>query len=419
MARLFGTDGIRGVANVDLKPTTAYALGRAVASPPGRTRWGDRGRPGHPSLGRHVRGRDRGRGDEPRGRRPRRRRHPDPGPGVHRGERPVRGRDHGLRLAQPGRRQRAQGARRRRAQARRRDRGRAGAADLADRGAARRPQRRPRPDDRRVGPARRLPGAPDRAGRGGRGRRVCGSCSTAPTARARWPARGSWRRPAPGSRSSTPTRTASTSTSSRARPRRRRWPRPSSPPAPMPGSPSTATPTGSSRSTPADASSTATRSSGILALDRLGRDDLPGGGLVVSVLSNGGLQAAVEAAGGQVVRTPVGDKYILEGMQVSGAVLGGEKSGHVIILEHTTSGDGIVTALEVLRVMTRRGGEPGRARRRDPDAAPATARREGPSQGPVGGRSGPPAGDRQRERPSRGERVGSSSGRPARSPRCG
>ena len=94
---------------------------------------------------------------------------------------------------------------------------------------------------------------------------------------------------------------------------------------------------------------------GILALDRLGRDALPGGGLVVSVLSNGGLQAVVEAAGGQVVRTPVGDKYILEGMQVSGAVLGGEKSGHVIVLEHTTSGDGIVTALEVLRVMARRG----------------------------------------------------------------
>jgi phosphoglucosamine mutase len=74
----------------------------------------------------------------------------------------------------------------------------------------------------------------------------------------------------------------------------------------------------------------------------------------VSVLSNGGLQAVVEEAGGQVVRTPVGDKYILEGMQVSGAGLGGEKSGHVIILEHTTSGDGIVTALEVLGVMARR-----------------------------------------------------------------
>jgi phosphoglucosamine mutase len=76
---------------------------------------------------------------------------------------------------------------------------------------------------------------------------------------------------------------------------------------------------------------------------------------VVSILSNGGLQRAVEAAGGEVVRTPVGDKYILEGMQVSGATLGGEKSGHVIVLEHTTSGDGIVTALEVLRVMTARG----------------------------------------------------------------
>jgi phosphoglucosamine mutase len=92
---------------------------------------------------------------------------------------------------------------------------------------------------------------------------------------------------------------------------------------------------------------------GILALERLERGALPGG-LVVSILSNGGLQRAVEAAGGEVVRTPVGDKYILEGMQVAGAMLGGEKSGHVIVLEHTTSGDGIVTALEVLRVMTGR-----------------------------------------------------------------
>jgi phosphoglucosamine mutase len=93
---------------------------------------------------------------------------------------------------------------------------------------------------------------------------------------------------------------------------------------------------------------------GILALDRLRRGALPGG-VVVSVLSNGGLQTVVEAAGGHVVRTPVGDKYILEGMQVSGARLGGEKSGHVIDLDHTTSGDGIVTALEVLRVMTESG----------------------------------------------------------------
>jgi len=97
---------------------------------------------------------------------------------------------------------------------------------------------------------------------------------------------------------------------------------------------------------------------GILALDRLATHDGDGPArrtLVVSVLSNGGLQGAVEAAGGAVVRTPVGDKYILEGMQVSGAGLGGEKSGHVIVREHTTSGDGIVTALEVLRVMAATG----------------------------------------------------------------
>jgi phosphoglucosamine mutase len=99
---------------------------------------------------------------------------------------------------------------------------------------------------------------------------------------------------------------------------------------------------------------------GVLALERLARSgadpaDPAIGTLVVSVLSNGGLQQAVEAAGGSVVRTPVGDKYILEGMQVSGAGLGGEKSGHVIVREHTTSGDGLVTALEVLRVATASG----------------------------------------------------------------
>jgi len=99
---------------------------------------------------------------------------------------------------------------------------------------------------------------------------------------------------------------------------------------------------------------------GVLALERLSRDgadaaDPAIGTLVVSVLSNGGLQHAVESAGGTVVRTPVGDKYILEGMQVSGAGLGGEKSGHVIVREHTTSGDGLVTALEVLRVVTASG----------------------------------------------------------------
>lgn len=94
---------------------------------------------------------------------------------------------------------------------------------------------------------------------------------------------------------------------------------------------------------------------GILALERLARGALERGSLVVSVLSNGGLSGVIEAAGGRLVRTPVGDKHILAAMLVSGAGLGGEKSGHVIIREHANSGDGIVTAIELLRVMTAAG----------------------------------------------------------------
>jgi phosphoglucosamine mutase len=93
----------------------------------------------------------------------------------------------------------------------------------------------------------------------------------------------------------------------------------------------------------------------VLALDRIARGRLPNGALVVSVLSNGGLQRTIEAAGGQIIRTPVGDKNILEAMMVNGAGLGGEKSGHVIVMEHATSGDGILTAIEVLAVMSRTG----------------------------------------------------------------
>jgi phosphoglucosamine mutase len=94
---------------------------------------------------------------------------------------------------------------------------------------------------------------------------------------------------------------------------------------------------------------------GIIALDRLARAALAGSTLVVSVLSNGGLAAVVEGRGGRVIRTPVGDKYILDAMLVHGAGVGGEKSGHVIVREHATSGDGIVTALEVLGIMARTG----------------------------------------------------------------
>ena len=141
---------------------------------------------------------------------------------------------------------------------------------------------------------------------------------------------------------------------------------------------------------------------------------------MVSILSNGGLQAAVEAAGGEVVRTPVGDKYILEGMQVSGATLGGEKSGHVIVLEHTTSGDGIVTALEVLRVMVRRGKRAlAELAADDPAPATAAARRARPVTR-TSGRAIRSSGGRSPRRPHDWRaRAACSSGRPAPSPRCG
>ncbi|MEX2547093.1 MAG: phosphoglucosamine mutase, partial [Chloroflexota bacterium] len=94
---------------------------------------------------------------------------------------------------------------------------------------------------------------------------------------------------------------------------------------------------------------------GIIALDRLARGTLGNGLTVVSVLSNGGLEEAITAAGGTVARTPVGDKYILDGMLVMDAALGGEKSGHIIIREHANAGDGIVTALEVLSILVSTG----------------------------------------------------------------
>jgi phosphoglucosamine mutase len=94
---------------------------------------------------------------------------------------------------------------------------------------------------------------------------------------------------------------------------------------------------------------------GIIALDRLARNALPQGIVVASVLSNGGLERAVKSAGGTVARTPVGDKYIVDGMIVMDAGLGGEKSGHVVIRDRSGGGDGIVTALEIMSIICRTG----------------------------------------------------------------
>ncbi len=78
---------------------------------------------------------------------------------------------------------------------------------------------------------------------------------------------------------------------------------------------------------------------------------LPGDTVVGTVMSNLGLERALARRGMRLVRTQVGDRYVLEEMQRLGAALGGEQSGHVIYLDHATTGDGLVTALMTLRVL--------------------------------------------------------------------
>lgn len=82
---------------------------------------------------------------------------------------------------------------------------------------------------------------------------------------------------------------------------------------------------------------------------------LKGDMLVATVMSNLGLERALAASGIRMLRTPVGDRYVLEEMLRTGAVLGGEQSGHVIFLEHATTGDGLLTALLLLDTVRRTG----------------------------------------------------------------
>lgn len=77
--------------------------------------------------------------------------------------------------------------------------------------------------------------------------------------------------------------------------------------------------------------------------------------VVATVMSNLGMLQALEAAGIHVRQTAVGDRYVLEAMRAGGFVLGGEQSGHVILREHATTGDGVLTALHVLHRMARTG----------------------------------------------------------------
>ena len=89
----------------------------------------------------------------------------------------------------------------------------------------------------------------------------------------------------------------------------------------------------------------------IAALSMLRTDSLASRTLVTTVMSNAGLEAVIQAAGGKIVRTAVGDKNVIDEMLRSGCNLGGEQSGHMIFRDHSTTGDGLVSALQILRIM--------------------------------------------------------------------
>jgi phosphoglucosamine mutase len=93
----------------------------------------------------------------------------------------------------------------------------------------------------------------------------------------------------------------------------------------------------------------------ICALDMKARKELRKNTVVATVMSNMGFEIAMRQAGIKLIRTQVGDRYILECMRQKGYNLGGEQSGHLIFLDHTTTGDGILSALQVLAVMKKKG----------------------------------------------------------------
>jgi phosphoglucosamine mutase len=93
----------------------------------------------------------------------------------------------------------------------------------------------------------------------------------------------------------------------------------------------------------------------IAAIDHLQRGCLEGNTLVATVMSNFGLDETLESRGGKVLRTKVGDRHVIEAMLRHGHNVGGEQSGHMIFRDYATTGDGIVSALQILRVMTETG----------------------------------------------------------------
>ncbi len=93
----------------------------------------------------------------------------------------------------------------------------------------------------------------------------------------------------------------------------------------------------------------------VCATDLLKQGKLARNTLVATVMSNMGLDLAIRQAGGRVVKTAVGDRYVVEEMRRSGYNVGGEQSGHMVFLDYNTTGDGMISALQLLAIMQRSG----------------------------------------------------------------
>jgi phosphoglucosamine mutase len=89
----------------------------------------------------------------------------------------------------------------------------------------------------------------------------------------------------------------------------------------------------------------------LIALSLKQRGELRGDGIVATVMSNLGLERKLGDAGLKLLRTQVGDRYVLEGMRKNGCNVGGEQSGHIILSDHATTGDGLVAGLQVLAAL--------------------------------------------------------------------
>ena len=83
----------------------------------------------------------------------------------------------------------------------------------------------------------------------------------------------------------------------------------------------------------------------------MARGELPGNLLVATAMSNMALEIFMREHGGTLLRTKVGDRYVMEAMRREGAMLGGEQSGHLIFHRYSTTGDGLLAALQILRIM--------------------------------------------------------------------